>query len=86
MCMSLLRQCPRACASQGSVHVHVPPKVGATVEMLTGETATDLKLLDRSTVVVSTPQRWDMLSRRWKQRKGVQNVALLIVDEMQGQS
>jgi len=57
-------------------------KVGATVEMLTGETSTDLKLLERSTVVVSTPQRWDMISRRWKQRKGVQNVALLIVDEM----
>jgi len=57
-------------------------KLGATVEMLTGETATDLKLLDKSSVVVSTPQRWDMLSRRWKQRKGVQNVSLLIVDEM----
>merc|ERR1719149_301933 len=29
------------------------------------------------------PQRWDMLSRRWKQRKNVQNVSLLLVDEMQ---
>ena len=27
-------------------------------------------------------QRWDQISRRWKQRKNVQNVALLIVDEL----
>ena len=33
-------------------------------------------------IVVTTPQRWDMLSRRWKQRKNVQSVALLIVDEL----
>ena len=56
--------------------------LGIAVELLTGETATDLKLLERGTVVVATPQRWDMLSRRWKQRKNVQNVALLLVDEM----
>ena len=56
--------------------------LGATVELLTGETATDLKLLERATIVVTTPQRWDMLSRRWKQRKNVQSVALLIVDEL----
>ena len=53
--------------------------LGATVELLTGETATDLKLLERATIVVTTPQRWDMLSRRWKQRMNVQNVALLVV-------
>ncbi len=56
--------------------------IGAKVAMLTGETATDLKLLEKATIVISTPQRWDMLSRRWKQRKNVQSVALLIVDEM----
>ena len=57
-------------------------KLGATVTMLTGETATDLKLLEKGTVIISTPQRWDMLSRRWKQRRNVQSVALLVVDEM----
>jgi len=57
-------------------------QLGASIEMLTGETTTDLKLLDRNTIIISTPQRWDMISRRWKQRKGVQNVSLLIVDEM----
>lgn len=32
--------------------------------------------------MVSTPEKWDVLSRRWKQRKNVQNVALFIVDEL----
>lgn len=31
---------------------------------------------------MSTPENWDMLSRRWKQRKNVQNVNLFIVDEL----
>lgn len=33
-------------------------------------------------VIVSTPENWDVLSRRWKQRKNVQNVSLFIVDEL----
>jgi pre-mRNA-splicing helicase BRR2 len=39
---------------------------------LTGETAADLKALERGNLVVATAERWDMLSRRWKQRKNVQ--------------
>jgi pre-mRNA-splicing helicase BRR2 len=34
-------------------------------------------------LVLATPQQWDMLSRRWKQRKAVQAVNLFIMDEMQ---
>mmetsp|Transcript_28044 Transcript_28044/g.66662 ORF Transcript_28044/g.66662 Transcript_28044/m.66662 type:complete len:2150 (+) Transcript_28044:160-6609(+) len=52
------------------------------IAMLTGETSADLKLLDKSNVILSTPEAWDMLSRRWKQRKNVQNVRLMIVDEI----
>ena len=49
---------------------------------LTGETATDLKLLEKSQIIISTPEKWDALSRRWKQRKHVQQVSLFIVDEL----
>jgi pre-mRNA-splicing helicase BRR2 len=56
--------------------------LGLTVVELTGEGATDLKLLERGNVVVTTPERWDMLSRRWRQRKAVQQVALFIADEL----
>ena len=33
-------------------------------------------------MIISTPEKWDVLSRRWKQRKNVQNVNLFIVDEL----
>ncbi|KAM3686316.1 hypothetical protein ACJW31_11G189700 [Castanea mollissima] len=49
---------------------------------LMGETATDLKLLEKGQIIISTPEKWDALSRRWKQRKHVQQVSLFIVDEL----
>jgi len=33
-------------------------------------------------IIISTPEKWDVLSRRWKQRKNVQNINLFIVDEL----
>eukprot|EP00271_Cylindrocystis_brebissonii_P012705 TRINITY_DN317_c0_g1_i1.p1 TRINITY_DN317_c0_g1~~TRINITY_DN317_c0_g1_i1.p1 ORF type:complete len:2233 (-),score=420.67 TRINITY_DN317_c0_g1_i1:1930-8628(-) len=56
--------------------------LGARVVELTGESATDLKLLEKANIVIATPQRWDALSRRWKQRKAVQQTELFIVDEL----
>ena len=57
-------------------------QLGKKVVLLTGETATDLKLLAKGNVVIGTPEKWDVLSRRWKQRKNVQNVSLFICDEL----
>ena len=59
-----------------------PGGLGLNVVELTGEATADVKLLDKGNIVISTPEKWDMLSRRWKQRKPVQNVALFIVDEL----
>lgn len=56
--------------------------LGKKVVLLTGETGTDLKLLAKGNIIISTPEKWDVLSRRWKQRKNVQNVNLFIVDEL----
>ncbi|CAF1146942.1 unnamed protein product [Didymodactylos carnosus] len=56
--------------------------IGKKVVLLTGETATDLKLIAKGNIIISTPEHWDILSRRWKQRKNVQNVNLFIVDEL----
>lgn len=33
-------------------------------------------------IVIATAEHWDMISRRWKQRKNVQNVDLFIADEL----
>uniref|UniRef100_A0A5K3EYY4 Helicase ATP-binding domain-containing protein n=1 Tax=Mesocestoides corti TaxID=53468 RepID=A0A5K3EYY4_MESCO len=57
-------------------------KLGRRVVRLTGETAADLKLLARGQIIVTTPDHWDVLSRRWKQRKHVQSVNLFIADEL----
>ncbi|KAK4370819.1 hypothetical protein RND71_010294 [Anisodus tanguticus] len=61
-------------------------KFGDTLEMrvveLTGEAATDLKLLEEGQLIISTHEKWDALSCRWKQRKHVQQVSLFIVDEL----
>lgn len=56
--------------------------LGLRVAELTGETATDLKLLDKSQIIISTPEKWDALSRRWKKLKLIQQVSLFIVDEL----
>ncbi|OZJ03702.1 hypothetical protein BZG36_03306 [Bifiguratus adelaidae] len=55
---------------------------GKEIVLFTGETSADLKLLERGDVIIATPTQWDVLSRRWKQRKNVQNVSLFIADEM----
>ena len=57
-------------------------KLGVRVVALTGETSADLKLLEKGQVIIATPHQWDVLSRRWKQRKNVQNVSLFIADEL----
>ena len=58
-------------------------ELGLKVVILTGETGTDLKLLAKGNIIISTPEKWDVLSRRWKQRRNVQNIQLFIVDELQ---
>lgn len=32
--------------------------------------------------MIATPEKWDMLSRRWRQRRFVKETALFIVDEL----
>ncbi|ETW75698.1 hypothetical protein HETIRDRAFT_460980 [Heterobasidion irregulare TC 32-1] len=56
---------------------------GKEIVGLTGETSADLRLLEKGDVIVCTPLQWDVVSRRWRQRKNVQNIGLLIADEVQ---
>jgi pre-mRNA-splicing helicase BRR2 len=55
---------------------------GKDIVKLTGETATDLKLLEKGDLILATPVQWDVLSRQWKRRKNVQTVELFIADEI----
>ena len=55
---------------------------GKRIEKLTGETTADLKILEKSDLVLATPSQWDVLSRQWQRRKNVQTVKLFIADEL----
>lgn len=56
---------------------------GKSIVALTGETSADIRLLEKGDLIICTPSQWDVMSRRWKQRKNVQKIALLIADEIQ---
>jgi pre-mRNA-splicing helicase BRR2 len=58
-------------------------KLGVSVVLLTGEATTDLNLLNNGSIIVSAAVPWDTLSRRWKQRKSIQSVALYIFDHLE---
>lgn len=47
-----------------------------------GDANADLALMASGQIIISTPQSWDILSRRWKTRKPVQDVKLFLVDEL----
>ena len=55
---------------------------GKEIVKLTGETATDIKLLEKGDLILATPTQWDVLSRQWRRRKNVQTVGLFIADEI----
>mmetsp|Transcript_31860 Transcript_31860/g.64474 ORF Transcript_31860/g.64474 Transcript_31860/m.64474 type:complete len:2298 (+) Transcript_31860:111-7004(+) len=52
------------------------------VVQLTGEVAPDLKLIGEAKIIVCTAKQWDVISRRWRQRRAVQAVTLFIADDL----
>ena len=46
------------------------------------DVAADLRALAAARVVVCTARRWDAVSQRWRQRRAVQAVTLLVVDDL----
>lgn len=55
---------------------------GKQILKLTGETTTDLKILEKGDLILATPAQWDLISRQWQRRKNVQTVQLFIADEL----
>ncbi|RHY34546.1 hypothetical protein DYB32_000856 [Aphanomyces invadans] len=55
---------------------------GLDVVRLTGDATADVKAIQTSQVVVSTPEQWDVLSRRWKKRARIQHVQLFVLDQL----
>ncbi|KAL3309273.1 activating signal cointegrator 1 complex subunit [Cichlidogyrus casuarinus] len=63
-------------------NVKLGKKLGKRVLELTGDVTPDLMSLKKADLIVTTPEKWDGISRSWKQRNYVQQVALIIIDEI----
>ena len=58
------------------------PALGRSLVELTGDHAPDLRALLRADLIVTTPEKWDGVSRAWANRAYVRRVALLVIDEV----
>lgn len=56
--------------------------MGLTVSLLTGDVLADGKIVDKSNIILSVPEHFDALSRKIRQRKSLQQIALLIMDDI----
>lgn len=57
-------------------------KLGRSVVELTGDVTPDMRAIANADVIVTTPEKWDGISRSWQTRNYVKAVALLIIDEI----
>ncbi|KAK1135499.1 hypothetical protein K0M31_000088 [Melipona bicolor] len=62
--------------------VRLEDQLGKQVVELTGDVSPDVKIIASASVIVTTPEKWDGISRSWQTRAYVKNVALIIIDEI----
>lgn len=49
---------------------------------MTGDVSPDIRAIANADVIVTTPEKWDGISRSWQNRSYVRSVALLVIDEI----
>jgi len=57
-------------------------QLGKNVIELTGDYTPDMRALQSADLILTTPEKWDGISRNWQQRGYVKKVGLLILDEI----
>ncbi|XP_049753918.1 activating signal cointegrator 1 complex subunit 3 isoform X2 [Elephas maximus indicus] len=62
--------------------VRIEEKLGKKVVELTGDVTPDMKSIAKADLIVTTPEKWDGVSRSWQNRNYVQQVTILIIDEI----
>lgn len=60
----------------------ITPVTGDRVVELTGDSIPDSRDIRDSTIVITTPEKFDGISRNWQTRQFVQDVSLVIMDEI----
>lgn len=56
--------------------------LGKIVVEITGDVAAGFRDLQDSDVIITTPEKWDSISRGWQNRNYVRDVGLIIIDEI----
>lgn len=62
--------------------VRFEEKMGKHVAELTGDVTPDFRVITSADVIVTTPEKWDGISRSWHTRGYVKQVSLIIIDEI----
>lgn len=62
--------------------VRLEERLGKRVVELTGDVTPDIKIIASASVIVTTPEKWDGISRSWQTRSYVKKVALIVIDEI----
>uniref|UniRef100_A0A8D0L2G8 Activating signal cointegrator 1 complex subunit 3 n=1 Tax=Sphenodon punctatus TaxID=8508 RepID=A0A8D0L2G8_SPHPU len=62
--------------------VRIEEKLGKKVVELTGDVTPDMRAIAQADLIVTTPEKWDGISRSWQNRSYVQKVSILIIDEI----
>jgi len=62
--------------------VRLGSKLGKKVVELTGDVTPDVRAIKEASVIVTTPEKWDGVSRSWQTRGYVQAVSLIVIDEI----
>mgnify|MGYP000962055455 CR=1 FL=1 len=57
-------------------------KMRKSVLELTGDCTPDLVALKTADLLITTPEKWDGISRNWQHRSYVSDVALVVIDEI----
>ena len=62
--------------------VRLEQKLDKKVVELTGDITPDVRAILKASVIVTTPEKWDAVSRSWQTRSFVQAVRLIVIDEI----
>ena len=62
--------------------IRLQQKLNKPVIELTGDITPDVQAIKKSKVIVTTPEKWDAVSRSWQTRSFVQAVRLIVIDEI----
>lgn len=62
--------------------IKIERDMGKRVVELTGDVTPDIGTILSADVIVTTPEKWDGVSRGWPSRRYVREVALIVIDEI----